>query len=315
MATWEIDEIYIDLSYGRIRGKWWGSKQKRPILLLHGWQDNAGSFDTLIPLLPPEFDYLAIDWPGHGFSSHLPKGVFYHWTDLVPLLEEIRIKFKWPRLSIIAHSMGVFVSFFYASIFPDKVDLVCALDILKIQQSPPKATESIPSRAKKLIELVSNLKDKSPEYTYDELVERVYEGSGRSLNKDKAKYLIERGTRPSTSNPRKFYFTRDIRIKGLQSFFLEPDITTEFIKRIQAAYLFIKGDENHRFTEPEEYVQEGVETFRKYNKRFEMMCVRGKHHFHLNEPELLAGKIGEFLNKYYVKDEQIQDAFKLISKL
>lgn len=50
---------------GSIAAKWWGSKTKRPIILAHGWQDNAGSFDTLIPLLPSEFSYLAIDFPGH----------------------------------------------------------------------------------------------------------------------------------------------------------------------------------------------------------------------------------------------------------
>lgn len=64
MAEYEVDEFQVDLTYGRITGKWWGSKKNRPILMLHGWQDNAGSFDTLIPLLPPQFSYLAIDWPG-----------------------------------------------------------------------------------------------------------------------------------------------------------------------------------------------------------------------------------------------------------
>jgi len=37
----------------------------RPIVCIHGWQDNAGTFDRLIPLLPREFSYLAIDLPGN----------------------------------------------------------------------------------------------------------------------------------------------------------------------------------------------------------------------------------------------------------
>lgn len=32
--------------------------------MLHGWMDNAGTFDTLIPLLPKELSYLSIDLPG-----------------------------------------------------------------------------------------------------------------------------------------------------------------------------------------------------------------------------------------------------------
>ena len=45
---------------------------------MHGWQDNAGSFDRLIPLLPRNHAYLAIDLPGHGLSSRIPNGMQYH---------------------------------------------------------------------------------------------------------------------------------------------------------------------------------------------------------------------------------------------
>jgi pimeloyl-ACP methyl ester carboxylesterase len=57
--------VKINLPYGEwISGKWWGDLSINPILCLHGWLDNAGTFDRLIPLLPREFSYLAIDFPG-----------------------------------------------------------------------------------------------------------------------------------------------------------------------------------------------------------------------------------------------------------
>lgn len=49
-------------------GKWWGPRTKQPILALHGWQDNAGTFDTLAPLLPHHIPLFCIDLPGHGAS-------------------------------------------------------------------------------------------------------------------------------------------------------------------------------------------------------------------------------------------------------
>lgn len=55
-----------------VSGKWWGPKGKQAILALHGFQDNAGTFDELINLLPANLSILAIDFPGHGQSSHLP---------------------------------------------------------------------------------------------------------------------------------------------------------------------------------------------------------------------------------------------------
>lgn len=36
MAEFEVEEIRLDMKYGQIAGKWWGSKDKRPILMVHG---------------------------------------------------------------------------------------------------------------------------------------------------------------------------------------------------------------------------------------------------------------------------------------
>lgn len=310
MVEIEVYEIQLDLTYGQIAGKWWGSREKRPILMVHGWQDSAGSFDTLIPLLPREYSYFAIDLPGHGFSSHLPKGFYYHTIDLVPLLEEIRVKMKWNRLSLISHSMGAIVSFFYASLFPERVDLIVALDTLKMQHHHPKFTERIYTwRTKRLIDLIETLKEQSPEYTYEELIRRVHEGSMRSVDVDKTKYMIERGTRSSPNDPNKFYFTRDIRVKYMQPFYVEQSIGLDYIKNIQAAYLFIKS-EDRDFSEPEKHLKEGVELFRRVNKKFELLRVKGTHHVHLNQPELIADKICQFLKKHH-----IEDGFELKCKL
>ena len=62
---------------GHITGKEWGSPSGEPWIALHGWLDNCGSFDTLLPHFPEDHRIIAIDMPGHGFSSHLPAGNLY----------------------------------------------------------------------------------------------------------------------------------------------------------------------------------------------------------------------------------------------
>lgn len=173
MTEYAADEVTFEFPWGNIAAKWWGSKSIRPIVLVHGWLDNAGSFDTLVPLLPKEFSYLAIDLPGHGASSQIPSGLYYHGDDNIFVLEEIRLQQKWDRLSLVGHSMGSIVSFLYATIFPENVDLVVALDTLKLQvHSPQMTARLIQYRAEKGFLVDQRGRDESskpPEYTYDEL--------------------------------------------------------------------------------------------------------------------------------------------------
>ncbi|CAH0555979.1 unnamed protein product [Brassicogethes aeneus] len=42
------------------------------------FKDNCGSWNRLIPLLKKDVGFLTIDLPGHGLSSKLPHGVYYH---------------------------------------------------------------------------------------------------------------------------------------------------------------------------------------------------------------------------------------------
>lgn len=43
METFEVENIEFELLHGqKIAAKWWGSKDRRPVLLVHGWQDSAG---------------------------------------------------------------------------------------------------------------------------------------------------------------------------------------------------------------------------------------------------------------------------------
>jgi len=44
--------------------KIWGPEDGIPVLALHGWQDNAGTYDTLAPLLPNTIRLVCLDFCG-----------------------------------------------------------------------------------------------------------------------------------------------------------------------------------------------------------------------------------------------------------
>ncbi|KAI5695203.1 hypothetical protein M8J75_012655 [Diaphorina citri] len=71
------EEVKIPVPWGYVCGKLWGSKENQPIVAIHGWLDNAGTFDHLLPFITDRVSVLCIDLPGHGLSSHYPKGFQY----------------------------------------------------------------------------------------------------------------------------------------------------------------------------------------------------------------------------------------------
>lgn len=47
----------------------------QPLVLLHGWGLNGGVWDTLVPLLAPQYRCVVIDLPGHGASPAVDGGL------------------------------------------------------------------------------------------------------------------------------------------------------------------------------------------------------------------------------------------------
>ncbi|CAG7820504.1 unnamed protein product, partial [Allacma fusca] len=73
---WE--EIRVPVPWGHVAGKAWGNKNGLPVLGIHGFLDNAGTFDTIAPLLLDSLYFVTLDLPGHGLSSRLPSGISYN---------------------------------------------------------------------------------------------------------------------------------------------------------------------------------------------------------------------------------------------
>jgi pimeloyl-ACP methyl ester carboxylesterase len=116
----------------RVRGarlayREWGSPQAPPVLALHGWLDNAASFDALAPLLHG-FRVIAPDLPGHGLSDHRgPEGSYNIWDDL-PDLVAFTHALGLERFRVLGHSRGAFIGALLAAIEGESVTGLALLD-------------------------------------------------------------------------------------------------------------------------------------------------------------------------------------------
>lgn len=294
-------EVEIEVPWGHVAGKWYGSSNARPIVMFHGWQDNAGTFDRLIPLLPKESAYLAIDLPGHGLSSRLPHGINYTATNFVNVVNIIQRYYKWDKISFCSHSMGAQISSIYAALFPERCDLLICLDAL-LKPYFGNVDHMIERARKSTDEFLDldqlNRSDKEPPtYTYNEIIERWSKQS--KTTPEAIEVLMKRGIVASKANKNLFYFSRDVRLKVMEFMVanINDDVHLKLIERIQAPHLFIKASKSAEFEGKERY-QKALDILAKSNPKFEWRTVIGGHHCHLSDPTFVSEHISNFINKY-----------------
>ncbi|KAK9502102.1 hypothetical protein O3M35_012696 [Rhynocoris fuscipes] len=292
-------EIEIPVPWGTINGKWWGPQDKRPFLFLHGWQDNSGSFDALIPLLPHDLSILCVDFPGHGLSTHYNKGQFYYifWDGLITARRVVKY-FGWPKVSIVGHSLGGAVGFMYAATYPDEVEKLVSLDIVCPRVSKPS---SLANGFGKCIDTFLRYElltpDKQPNYEYEEMVDIALDGYKGSVTRDGVETLLKRGMKPIENKPGKFAFNRDVRLKVVSGLGMPSlDIVLEMADKLRCHYLNIRAvDGLCRTMESPEVYPIVLERLKKNCRSFRYHVIDGKHHLHLNEPEKISEIISTFL--------------------
>ncbi|MCK8045256.1 alpha/beta hydrolase [Shewanella sp. 1CM18E] len=127
------NEITLKLPHITLAGRLWGSPDKPLLLALHGWLDNANSFEPLSHYLA-DYQVLAIDWPGHGGSQHRPGSYPLHWVDylydLDALIEVLTHVVKRKPFALVGHSLGGIIASAYAAAFADKVDKLVLIEAL-----------------------------------------------------------------------------------------------------------------------------------------------------------------------------------------
>ncbi|HUB91787.1 MAG TPA: alpha/beta fold hydrolase [Dyella sp.] len=100
----------------------WGDAAAPPLLALHGWLDNAGSYAFLAPKLAARFRVIALELPGHGHSSHLPAGISYHYVDYVSAVLSAADALGLERYALLGHSLGAGIASLAAAATPQRID-------------------------------------------------------------------------------------------------------------------------------------------------------------------------------------------------
>jgi pimeloyl-ACP methyl ester carboxylesterase len=114
----------------------WGPDCASPIVLLHGFQDSAETFQFLVDQLPRSWSLAAPDWRGFGDSAG--NGSSYWFPDYFADLEQLLDLLSPDRPArVIGHSMGGNVAALYAGIRPQRLRWLVSLEGFGLPRADP----------------------------------------------------------------------------------------------------------------------------------------------------------------------------------
>ena len=106
----------------------WGNPEARPMVLLHGLQDCARSWDLFAAAMRSDYHVLALGHRGHGDSDWADPDR-YRLRDYVSDLEGLVAHLGLERLVLVGHSAGARNAFVYAVGHPEAVEALVIADI------------------------------------------------------------------------------------------------------------------------------------------------------------------------------------------
>ena len=280
------NEVVIELPHIRLAGRVWGDNSKPLLIALHGWLDNANSFEPLSKYLN-DYQLLAVDWPGHGLSQHRPGHYPLHWIDYLYDLEHLieTIAAIKPIYAVIGHSLGGIVASAYSAAFADKVPYWIFIEALSpLVEDPSKSRQRLIRSFQDHGRGLRSEGRSSRNVSLDAAVTARHRLTG--LDMQWCRLLIERNLEVTEDGTR---WRSDPRLK-LDS---PMRLTFEHVQGLMQDHcgkvLLISGKDGYRVASE---VSERVQSW--YHN---LTCVEleGDHHLHMGNSEQVATEIKRFL--------------------
>jgi len=266
----------------------WNPNGSLTVFALHGWLDNLASFESLAANLP-EIRIIAVDFPGHGHSSHIPEGMPYHFYDGIYLVSDLAKHFKQDKIMLLGHSMGGALSLVFTASCPELVGgLVTIESIGPLTASPEQMLEHFSDSIAQRRALEEKAKPVYPEFK-DALRARAI---ASQIATKPIEPLVERGLSKVEGG---YTWRADSRLRVVSPLRLSEEHLTELLGQIKIPVLLLEGD-NGFIANNEQFNQ------RKANiPNLMVKSIPGGHHVHLEEPEETALHISEYFEQLLEK--------------
>lgn len=276
-AFTESESLVFNVRGIRVAAKVWGNKSGFPVMALHGWLDNAASFDQMAPYLKGCY-VVAPDFSGHGLSEHREYSYGYYLWEYALDINELLIQMEWSEFSILAHSMGSGV----ASILSTINNNINALIFLDGMGAPFTIKLENTVEHFKRFHRVAEMAARSGMTTtntaqfasIEEAIQDRVQGIGGRISLQAARALVERDL---VSRCGGLAWRHDARLVYSEPIQLTNQQAAAFVKQIKCPLHILLGREGL-------FVKTIVDRRDWLPEKTEISWFNGGHHFHLDSP-------------------------------
>ncbi|MCM8531335.1 MAG: alpha/beta hydrolase [Lentisphaeraceae bacterium] len=276
------EDLIVDCRWGKafVR-KYTGDESLPVIVALHGWLDNSASFEPLAPLLPNTV--YALDLPGHGHSSHLADGNWYHFIDYVEKTREIIKGLSIDSYILVGHSMGAAVAMILSASFPEVVEKLIMIDGVGPLVTFPEETPDTLRQA-----ILSREQRSTKKKRYFKSIEQaaLLRKSIGGLSLEAATLLVKQQL---TQNENGYLWTYDSKLSHKSSLRMTPHQLRAFYTELACPVLLIKATDGI-------LKQNSYKPYIQNLENIQEIEVDGEHHLHMDHAGIIAVLIINFLD-------------------
>jgi pimeloyl-ACP methyl ester carboxylesterase len=218
----------------------WGADRPEldhTVVLLHGFLDLAwGWVPTVEAGLAGRFHVVAPDLRGHGDTSWIGPGGYYHFVDYLADVHEIVRACARKRVSLVGHSMGGSVASYYAGTFPERIHRLVLLEGL----GAPESDAAVPERVRGWLDSWRRAREREPS-SYagiDDAAARL-RAHDPLLGEELAAEFARRGTRQGPDG--RLRFKHDPLHLTLGPTPFRVDYAAQFWTRVACPVLWVEG--------------------------------------------------------------------------
>jgi pimeloyl-ACP methyl ester carboxylesterase len=268
----------------RLAAKAWGDPALPPLLALHGWLDNAASFDALAPLICTHFHIVALDLPGHGRSQHRPPGVRYHFVDYLDDVLAAADALGWEKFSLLGHSLGGGIASFIAAAFPERMERLFLIEVAGAVSAPVE--NSLAQLQKGIVQFRDNAGKALRVFADVESAVAARRKAG-DLSDMAARALVLRGIREVEGG---WSWSSDPRLMPASPQRFTEEQVLAILAGVRAPALFVLA-EPMAMQIPESLILKRAEQIPDLT----LMRLPGNHHLHLENAPAVAQAVRDFL--------------------